>query len=82
LVLVEDAAFQVDGRACAVTTFCSTKYAKYAKRGRTDSIDAVVMSSSLQAVPLATLRELVQIGRPLVLLVPDPAAARKDPFRF
>jgi hypothetical protein len=75
LALLEDPAFQVAGRGCAVTNFCSTIRELREALGRTESVDAVVMSSTLQAVPPATLRELVQIGRPLVLLVPDPMAA-------
>jgi hypothetical protein len=74
LAILEDPAFQVAGRCCGVTVFCSTIREVRDALGRTDSVDAVVMSSTLQAVPSATLRELVQIGRPLVLLVPDPTA--------
>ena len=76
LALLEAATFQVAGRTCAVTRFCSTIRELRDALGSTDSIDAVVMSNSLQAVPMATLDELVAIGRPLVLVVPDPAASR------
>ena len=57
---------------------CSARRsARCAPRSRTlDSIDAVILSSTLQAVPPAVLEELVAIGRPIVLLVPDANAAR------
>src|SRR5207244_3462755 len=76
LALLEAATCQVAGHGCAVTKFCSTIRELRDALGHTDSIDAVVMSSSLQAVPTATLDELVAIGRALVLVVPDPAASR------
>ncbi|MEP7022123.1 MAG: hypothetical protein ABI808_15885 [Pseudonocardiales bacterium] len=74
LALLEDPAIQVAGRGCSVATFCSTIREVREALGRTESVDVVVMSSTLQAVPPAMLRELVQIGRPLVLLVPDAGA--------
>jgi Mrp family chromosome partitioning ATPase len=75
LALLEDPALLVAGRGCAVTVFCSSVREVREALARTDSVDLVVMSSTLQAVPPATLRELIQIGRPIVLLAPDPTAS-------
>ncbi len=76
LALLEDPAFGVGGRGCAVTTFCSTVREVREAIGRTDSIDVVLISGTLQAVPAATLEMLVATGRPLVVTAPDPAAPR------
>jgi hypothetical protein len=76
LALLEDSSFQVSGRGCAVTTFCSTIREVRDALGRTDSIDVVVMSGTLQALPMATLDELVAVERSLVVIVPDPSASR------
>src|SRR6266851_7778811 len=76
LALLEASTFLIAGRRCAVTLFCSTVREVRDALGRTDSIDVVIMGSTLQAVPMTTLDELVAIGRPLVLVAPDPAAAR------
>jgi len=76
LTLLEDPAFAVGGRGCTVTTFCSTIREVREALGRTESIDVVVLSSTLQAVPAATLEALVATGRPLVVTAPDTAAPR------
>jgi len=76
LALLEDPSFGVGGRGCSVTTFCSTIREAREALGRTDSIDVVVMSSTLQALPAATLDQLVATGRPLIVVAPDPAAPR------
>ena len=76
LALLDDPACDLAGRGCQVTTFCSTVRELRAAIARTDAIDVVVMSSTLQALPSAMLEELVAIGRPLVVAVPDPAAPR------
>jgi Mrp family chromosome partitioning ATPase len=76
LALLEDPGFQVGGRACVVSTFCSTIREVREALGRADSIDVVVLSSTLQAMPSATLEALVTIGRPLVVAAPDPTAPR------
>ncbi len=67
LTLLEDPAFAVGGRGCTVTTFCSTIREVREALGRSESIDVVVLSSTLQAVPAATLEALVATGRPLVV---------------
>src|SRR6266536_1089593 len=76
LTLLENPAFAVGGRGCTVTTFCSTIREVREALGRTESIDVVVLSSTLQAVPAATLEALVATGRPLVVTAPDTAAPR------
>jgi hypothetical protein len=76
LALLEDPDLQVARRGCTVSVFCSNVREVREALVHTDSVDVMVMSSTLQAVPPATLRELVQIGRPLVLLVPDPTAVQ------
>ena len=77
LGLLEDPAFQVAGRGCAVTTFCTSVRQVREALGRTDAVDVILVSSTLQAMPHATLRELVQAGRPMVVLAPDPSSAHR-----
>jgi len=75
LALVEDPEFQVAGRGCGVTAFCTSVRDVREALGRTDTVDVILMSSTLQAVPLEQLRDLAQVGRPLVVLTADPTTA-------
>jgi Flp pilus assembly CpaE family ATPase len=74
LALLEAASMQVAGRPCTVTRFCSSVRELREAVAHTDTVDIVVMSSTLQALPVTTVRELVQTGRPVVVLVPNLAA--------
>ena len=74
LALLEAAPDPIAGRGCVVSAFCSTVRGVREALGQPDSIDVVVMSSTLQAVSRATLDELVAIGRPLVVVARDASA--------
>jgi hypothetical protein len=76
LGILEDPAFQVAGRGVTVSRFCSSVREVREAIEHTEAVDAILLSSTLQALPVATVREIVQSRRPLVLLVPDAAMSR------
>jgi Mrp family chromosome partitioning ATPase len=79
LSLIQDLSFRVDGRQCLVGELCaSVRDVRAAAAG--DAVDAVVVASTLNAIPFGTLRDLASLGQRIVVLAPDPLAERWDQF--
>jgi Mrp family chromosome partitioning ATPase len=79
LSVVQDPTFRVDGRHCLVAELCaSVRDVRRAVAG--DAVDAVIVASTLNAIPFETLRDLASPGRRVVVLAPDPLADRWDQF--
>jgi Mrp family chromosome partitioning ATPase len=69
----------VDGRQCQVRDLCASVRDVWSVVAG-DAVDAVVVASTLNAIPFATLRELASLGRRVVVLAPDPLADRWAAF--
>src|SRR5258708_34087469 len=79
LSLVQDVSFRVDGRRCEVSELCASVRDAWAAAAG-DAVDAMVVASTLNALPSATLRDLARLGRSIVWLASDPLADRWDQF--
>jgi MinD-like ATPase involved in chromosome partitioning or flagellar assembly len=79
LSLVQDVSFRVDGRQCLVSELCASVRDAWAAAAG-EGVDAMVVASTLNAIPFATLRDLASVGRRIVVLAPDPLAERWDQF--
>jgi hypothetical protein len=74
-----DPPLRVDGRTCEVVNLCASVPELRTALARED-VDLVIVSATLNAMAEATLRDLADSGRPLVLVVADPTDPRWDRF--
>ena len=77
--LVEAPGFRVGQQPCVVVQWC-TSLRELREAVASDAVDIVLASSTMNAIPLEVLRDLAGMGRPLVLLVPEPNSEQWDGF--